>query len=84
MLLFDAARVIDGATMLECLSMACQTPVPHGYRRSIASEHARGIPMTFFVREISRPNGRVDKQYASPDGKKFRSIVSVTRFLENA
>ena len=45
-----------------------------GLRTPNDKELRRGLPSTFNVRDIVRPNGRKDKEFFSPTGQKFRSI----------
>ena len=44
-----------------------------------AREIEKGIPCDFSVKEIFRSNGRVDREYFSSTGKRFRSIVQVRK-----
>ena len=56
--------------------MSMSTSVPVGMRHPTEAECRRGLPVTFFVRDMVRPNGRKDKEFFSPSGQKFRSIKS--------
>lgn len=44
-----------------------------------AREIKTGIPCGFSVKETFRNNGRVDKEYFSPTGQRFRSMVQVRK-----
>merc|ERR1712110_215659 len=39
------------------------------------------VPEGFNVVEITRPNGRKDKEFVGPDGKRYRSILEIYRKL---
>jgi len=78
--ILDAMQIITVAETLNILKDA--SIEMSGLRLSNESERSRGLPASFLVREINRPSGRVDKEYFSPTGQKFRSLVGVVRSLD--
>jgi len=46
-------------------------------RSPTTNEINKGIPRDFFVKETFRSGGRVDREYFSPTGQRFRSMVQV-------
>ena len=45
----------------------------------VDEEIAKGVPLTFYVREMVRPSGRLEKEYYDPNGVKYRSIVQIMK-----
>lgn len=69
----SALQIVAAAETLISMNNVPNT-VPDGLRHPSDAECKRGLPSTFFVRDIVRPNGRKDKEFFSPTGQKFRSI----------
>jgi len=66
-------QITTAAETLMTMRNAPKTP-QSGIRTPNDKELQRGLPSTFRVRDIVRPNGRKDKEFFSPSGQKFRSI----------
>ena len=52
-------------------------PDTQGFRQPTEKEIAKGVPPDFWVKECVRPSGRIDKEYYSSVGDKYRSIVQI-------
>lgn len=52
-------------------------PKTQGMRRPTAKEIAKGVPPDYWVKECARRSGRIDKEYYSPAGQKYRSILQI-------
>jgi len=48
-----------------------------GFRPPTQKEMAKGVPRDFWVKELTRPSGRIDKEFYSSMGHKYRSIVQI-------
>lgn len=72
--------IMDGVVLL---NHVYSTPVvikPRSDCRPPTQEEiAKGVPLTFYVREMARPSGRLDKEYYDSNGVKYRSIAQIMK-----
>jgi hypothetical protein len=64
-------------TLLTNVSTVASRSSTVASRSPTTNEINKGIPRDFFVKETFRSGGRVDREYFSPTGQRFRSMVQV-------
>lgn len=50
-----------------------------GFRPPSEQEISNGVPRDFWVKILTRPSGRTDKEYYSAVGHRYRSIVQIRK-----
>lgn len=76
--------MIDGASTLEWMRNVTVelSPPALGLRRPTLKERGHGLPTSYWVKDIVRPNGRKDKEFFSQTGMKFRSIKQAVQAFD--
>tara|TARA_B100001559_G_scaffold300600_1_gene286846 strand:+ start:228 stop:509 length:282 start_codon:yes stop_codon:yes gene_type:complete len=80
---FNAATILasmrNAPTSNNRLTIQLNNASTVAVRSPNVQEIGMGIPCDFSVKEIFRSNNRIDKEYFSSAGKRFRSIVQVRK-----
>ena len=72
--------ITDGVVLLEYMYSTPVVIKPRSDCRTPTQEEiAKGVPLTFYVREMARPSGRLDKEYYDSNGVKYRSIAQIMK-----